>query len=63
MDVDKWLKEHNELRPHSGRFCFGKTPMQTFNESKILAQEKQLDMITEVKADHHMKPDRVRQHF
>ena len=42
-DVNLWLKEYNELRPHSGRYCYGKTPMQTFNESKKLAIEKQLD--------------------
>lgn len=42
-DVDVWLKEYNDLRPHSGKYCYGKTPMQTFQESKTLAQEKQLD--------------------
>jgi len=42
-DVNLWLTEYNELRPHSGRYCYGKTPMQTFNESKKLAIEKQLD--------------------
>ena len=29
-DADHWIKEYNEERPHSGRYCFGKTPMQTF---------------------------------
>ena len=28
-DVDAWLREYNEARPHSGKYCFGKTPMQT----------------------------------
>lgn len=42
-DVDKWLVEYNEQRPHSGRYCYGKTPMQTFEESKHLAFEKMLD--------------------
>lgn len=42
-DVNNWLKEYNELRPHSGKYCYGKTPMQTFNESKKLALEKRLD--------------------
>jgi transposase InsO family protein len=42
-DVDAWLTEYNENRPHSGRFCFGKTPMQTFQDSRHLAEEKQLD--------------------
>lgn len=42
-DVDSWLREYNENRPHSGKYCFGKTPMQTFLESKHLAHEKALD--------------------
>jgi hypothetical protein len=29
-DLDGWIKEYNEARPHQGRSCFGKTPMQTF---------------------------------
>src|SRR5919204_3578270 len=29
-DVDVWLREYNEARPHSGKYCFGKTPVQTF---------------------------------
>ena len=40
-DVDHWLKQYNELRPHSGRYCYGKTPMQTFIEGKKIALEKQ----------------------
>ena len=44
-DVDAWLKEYNEQRPHSGKYCFGKTPMQTFLDSKHLSDEKQLDRI------------------
>lgn len=42
-DVDAWLAEYNDNRPHSGKYCFGKTPMQTFRDSKHLADEKQLD--------------------
>ena len=44
-DLDAWLKEYNEQRPHSGKFCFGKTPMQTFLDAKHLSDEKQLDRI------------------
>lgn len=43
-DADEWIKQYNELRTHSGRYCYGKTPMQTFKEFKGLAQEKQLDL-------------------
>jgi transposase InsO family protein len=42
-DVDAWLRDYNEVRPHSGKYCFGKTPVQTFLDSKHLSDEKQLD--------------------
>lgn len=42
-DLDNWVKEYNELRTHSGKYCFGRTPLQTFQESKSLAHEKMLD--------------------
>jgi transposase InsO family protein len=43
LDVDCWLQEYNEQRSHTGKYCFGKTPMQTFLDSKHLSDEKQLD--------------------
>jgi len=43
QDVDEWLLVYNCQRPHSGRYCYGKTPMQTFSESKHLAEAKMLD--------------------
>jgi len=39
-DLDQWLREYNEVRPHQGRWCYGKTPMQTFQDSALLAREK-----------------------
>ena len=42
-DLDTWLKEYNEQRPHSGKYCFGKTPMQTFMDSIPLAKAKMLN--------------------
>ena len=41
-DLDAYLVEYNEERPHQGRWCLGKTPMQTFEESLPLAREKML---------------------
>ena len=41
-DLDVWLQEYNELRPHQGRWCYGKTSMQTFVASVPLAKEKML---------------------
>jgi hypothetical protein len=45
-DLDAWLREYNELRPHQGRWCYGKTPMQTFRDSVPLAKEKMLGPTT-----------------
>jgi len=39
-DLDIWLQEYNEHRSHQGRWCYGKTPMQTFVDSVPLAKEK-----------------------
>ena len=44
-DVDEWLLQYNRERPHSGRYCYGKTPLQTFRDSKHLADAKQLDKL------------------
>lgn len=45
-DLDEWMLHYNQDRPHSGRYCFGKTPMQTFNESITLARQKLLNQIS-----------------
>jgi transposase InsO family protein len=41
-DLDVWMRSYNEDRPHQGRWCFGKTPMQTFLDAIPLAREKML---------------------
>ena len=41
-DLDGWLTEYNEIRTHQGRYCFGKTPMQTFLDGAPTAREKQI---------------------
>ena len=43
VDLDAWLLKYNQERPHSGRYCYGKTPMQTFNDSLPLAMDKMLN--------------------
>jgi transposase InsO family protein len=40
VDLDAWMEEYNRERPHQGRWCFGKTPMQTFLDTRGLAKEK-----------------------
>jgi transposase InsO family protein len=42
-DVDAWMESYNAERTHSGKYCYGKTPLQTFMESAKLALDKQLD--------------------
>lgn len=45
-DVDAWIESYNSERTHSGKYCYGKTPMQTFIDSAALAHEKQLDRLS-----------------
>ena len=49
-DLDQWMKYYNEERPHSGRYCYGKTPMQTFSDSKQFAKQKMLDQLVQTDA-------------
>ena len=42
-DLDEWIKYYNEQRTHTGKYCYGKTPIQTFNDSLELAKDKLLD--------------------
>ena len=42
QDLEDWLQEYNHTRTHQGKYCFGKTPMKTFEDSKHLAKVKML---------------------
>lgn len=44
-DLDQWLWSYNHERTHSGKYCFGRTPYQTLQETKHLAKEKMLDTL------------------
>lgn len=46
-DLDEWIHYYNIERPHSGKYCFGKTPMQTFLDSKHIAEAKMLHTLHE----------------
>jgi hypothetical protein len=39
-DLDHWLADYNQHRPHQGRWCYSKTPMQTFLDALPVAKEK-----------------------
>jgi transposase InsO family protein len=40
LDLDEWVRQYNHERTYSGKYCYGKTPMQTFVDSIPLAKEK-----------------------
>jgi len=64
-DLDVWLREYNEERSHSGKYCYGKTPLQTFLDSKRLAQEKMLDLTLTASPDNYRQraePETERSH-
>jgi hypothetical protein len=39
-DLDLYLDEYNNERTHTGKYCYGRTPMQTFLETLSLAKKK-----------------------
>ena len=47
QDLDRWMQYYNQERTHTGKYCFGKTPMQTFKDSIPLAKEKLLESLKE----------------
>ena len=42
IDLDAWMDDYNLNRTHQGKYCFGKTPMRTFLDSKHLAEVKMI---------------------
>lgn len=42
-DLIRWLEHYNCERTHQGKYCFGKTPLETFQSSKALIKEKIVD--------------------
>jgi transposase InsO family protein len=40
VDLDEWLRKYNEERPHSGRYCYGKTSWRTFLDSNTWRERK-----------------------
>ena len=50
-DLDEWLREYNKSRPHSGKYCYGKTPMQAFLDSLPLAKEKRLQYSSNIPSE------------
>jgi transposase InsO family protein len=44
-DVDVWMESYNVERTHTGKYCYGKTPLQTFIDSAKLAYDRDLARI------------------
>ncbi len=44
QDLDHYIEEYSTMRTHTGRWCFGKTPMHTFLDTLPLAKEKMLSV-------------------
>lgn len=42
-DLDQWISEYNEQRTHTGKYCYGRTPWETFMATKELALAKMVD--------------------
>ena len=46
-DADVWIEYYNNERTHTGKYCFGKTPIQTWIDSLHLAKEKLLSNLSQ----------------
>ena len=46
-DLDRWMDYYNNERTHSGKYCFGKTPIETFTDSIPLAKTQLLEYLIE----------------
>ena len=43
QDLDLWMNDYNTQRTHTGKHCFGKTPMQTMLDSIHIAKDHYLE--------------------
>jgi len=53
VDLDAWIKDYNEARTHTGKYCYGKTPLDTFKDSVHIAKEKQIDFTLQTDGEEH----------
>ena len=44
-DLDAWLVYDDEKRVHSGRYCYGKTPLKTLIDTQGMALEKNNELM------------------
>lgn len=43
IDLDQWVESYNKTRPHQGKKCCGRTPMQTFIDGLKIVQSKMIE--------------------
>jgi transposase InsO family protein len=55
-DVDEWIEQYNRERTHTGKYCSGRTLLQTFRETKHLAQAKMLDTLVQTEDGQSNEP-------
>lgn len=53
IDLDSWMKDYNESRTHTGKYCHGKTPLDTFKDSLHIAKEKRIDFTLQTNHEKH----------
>ena len=58
-DLDKWMYYYNNERTHSGKHCFGKTPIETLKLTIPLAKEKLLEKLKEEDIFESYKQEKV----
>ncbi len=51
VDLDTWLKQYNESRLHSEKYCFGTCPIHTFLDGLPLAKDTALHLTVQTTAD------------
>jgi hypothetical protein len=56
-DIDKWM-QYNSERTHSGRYCYGKTSLQTFLDSKAISKSKNINELFD-KSDNFKLPGKA----
>ena len=41
-DLDFWLEDYNHERTHQGKMCYGRTPMETLEDGKLIWEKKNI---------------------
>ena len=47
------------MRPHSGKYCYGKTPQQTFEQGQEIVRDKHIQSWHDQTAQRQNEPDNI----